>query len=1665
MRFSIPLSFLFCVLTWTCVSGENAFRAGIASVDISPQKFPVRVNGGFTSREAGKLLDTLEAKALALDDGKMRIVIVLVDSCMLPRTLIDEAKELAAKTTKIPTENMLVAATHTHSAPSAMGCLGTPPDDVYPQLLPGKISQVIENAVAALQPAKVGWGSVQAPEYTNCRRWIRRFDKLLTDPFGEKNVKANMHPGYLSPDAIGPSGPVDSELGILSVQTADGKPLALLANYSMHYFGAGMLSSDYFGRFAKEVARRIAPQQDANSFLVIMSQGTSGDLYWADYSKPAKSLGMDEYAAAMAAKAQAVYEKIKHQDSLTLAMREAKLTLGFRLADEKRMAWAKSVVAGLNGRLPKTIPEVYAHEQIFLAERPTAELKLQAVRIGDMAFTAIPNEVYSITGLKLKAQSPLKPTFNIELANGSEGYIPPPEQHTLGGYTTWPARTAGLEVQAEPRIVEALLKLLEDVSGKPRQKLIDTHGAYAENVLKAKPLAYYRLNEISLPQALDASGNGRHAQYEEKIALYLSGPDSAAFSGEAVNRAPHFAGGRLRAPAKPGGKYSVSFWLWNGLPKDVRDVAGYAFSYGADKAAQAPGDHLAIGGKAIAGGKVLFFNGDTLNQVLEGKTEIPLKTWVHVALVRDGKNVIVYLNGKPEITGEAASSVPAEGAEFFFGGRNDHLFDWEGKLDEAAIFDRVLSADEVAAQFAASGMPGIAAAPEAAPKTPAQNLKAPTPQEALAALRVKDGFEVQLVAAEPLTLDPVAFDWGPDGRLWVAEMADYPLGMDGKMKPGGRIRVLEDTNGDGVYDKSTLFMDDVRMPTGIMVWRGGVLVSAAPEIIFASDTNGDGKADERKVLYSGFKEGNPQLRVNALRWGLDGWVYCANGWSNGTVKSAATGESVDISGRDLRIQPDTGRMETISGVTQFGRERDDFDHWFGVNNSFPVWHYVLNERYAKRNPHVPALDPIKQLVLPRNPKIFPIAPPEKRYHSFNEAGRFTSACSTMIYRDEFLFPASADMHAFTCEPFHSLMHHEILRHDGVSFSAQRPDDEKESEFLASSSRWFKPVMVRMGPDGALWVADMCRLMIEHPEWLPAEGKAEMAPIYRAGEDTGRIFRIVPKNAARRAIPNLSALTPAQLTARLSSANGFERDLVQRMLLWRADKMVEPELAKIARSGERPASRAQALWTLHCLGETPADVLIAALSDASPAVREQAVRIAEFHGEKADVRGAALKLAGDPDAKVRLQLAWTAGTWKEAEAGKALASIALRDVSDKYITAAVLSSAVPHCAALSSELLAAGPAGQAYFEPLLNTALATQQREALAVLLRGALAAPEKSAQMNALSVLLEAIRRRGASLEKLRSSAADALTTELEKISAIRENARTLAAASDTEASLRAAAVRLLGYDNEQRESAAEILKPLLAPQTPTDLQLAAVKSLARLGGERVPENLLGGWNTYGPSLRSAIADELLSRDEWALALLKSIEAKKVAAMELDAQRRERLLKHKTAAIKDQAKKLFAATVNEDRQKVVDAFTPALKLTPNRDNGVKIFARACIACHKLDGVGQEIGPDLRSVAAHAPEKLLASILDPSRAIEPGYMAFACVLNSGEQVYGLITAESGASISMKLADNTMRSILRSEIKVLRGTNVSLMPEGLEAGLSQQDIADLIHYLRTPTTTKN
>jgi putative membrane-bound dehydrogenase-like protein len=940
---------------------------------------------------------------------------------------------------------------------------------------------------------------------------------------------------------------------------------------------------------------------------------------------------------------------------------------------------------------------------------------------------------------------------------------------------------------------------------------------------------------------------------------------------------------------------------------------------------------------------------------------------------------------------------------------------------------------------------------------------AKTPAAALAAMRPRPGFVVELMAAEPLVQNPIAFAWGADGKLWVVEMGDYPLGVDGKGKAGGRVKFLESTRGDGKYDKATLFLDGLHFPTGVLPWGKGIMVACAPEIFYAEDTDGDGRADVRRPLYTGFVEGNPQHRVNGLVWGLDNWVYVANGDSGGRVRSVKTGTVLDIRGRDLRIRPDDGALDVQIGQTQYGRGRDDWGDWFGCNNSNPLWHFALADQYLRRNPHYAPPDPrVSVSVTPGASRVYPVSRTLPRFNDPGAANHFTSACSGIIYRDELFGPAFAG-NSFVSEPVHNLIHREIVAPRGSTVTSHRAADEQRSEFLASSDNWFRPTMIQTGPDGALWVSDMYRQVIEHPEWIPKDWQKRLD--LRAGHDKGRIYRIYPVGAALRAVPRLDRLDTAGLVAALDHPNGWQRDTAQRLLVHRRDPGAGPLLEKLAMTSPRPLARLHALCTLDGLQAVTAPLLLRALRDPHPGVRRHAVRLSEPLLAHAPELGAELlKRVSDADAQVRLQLAYSLGQWPDARAGRALAQLALEAGDDRYLGAAVMSSVNAHN--LEDVLLGVlsrsghAPPG-ALVDQLAHLAEAFNSPHALAVLLN-AVATPRNGSyavwQFNAVASLLDTLDQQNSSLPQLRRTSSDELHVAIDRLGTLFAFARKTIGDGHAPQSTRLAVIRLLGRGLDRQGEDVIGLAGLLVPQVPDDLQAAAVTALGRLANAHVPDILLRGWKTYSPRLRARVFEVLFRREDWLKAVLHALQTKEILPAEIDAPRRQRLLEHKTAAIRDQAGRLLAGAVNHDRQKVIDAYRGALTLPADARRGGAVFARICAACHILGSVGHAVGPDLASVGDKSPEGLLTAILDPNRAVEARYLNYSAITKNGLTLTGVVETETSTSVTLVEPEGKRHVLLRAELEELICTGRSAMPEGLEKDVQPQDLADLIAHIR-------
>ena len=950
-----------------------------------------------------------------------------------------------------------------------------------------------------------------------------------------------------------------------------------------------------------------------------------------------------------------------------------------------------------------------------------------------------------------------------------------------------------------------------------------------------------------------------------------------------------------------------------------------------------------------------------------------------------------------------------------------------------------------------------------------------SPKDELATFKVAKGFTVQLAASEPDIVDPVAMCFDEKGRLFVCEMRGYPNGGVGTGKETrGRIKCLEDRDGDGIFETSHIFAEGLRFPMGITPYKNGFLVAVAPDLLYLEDTDGDGKADKTTVLYTGFNLANIQQMVNGLQWGLDNWIYGSAGNDGGTITSGEKSDTppVSLRGRGLRFQPwRPASLEPTSGGGQYGITADDYQHWFTATNSEHLKQIVLPDHYLRRNPYLPVS--AVTINIPEHgaaAKVFRISPFEpwrverttRRVNSPDAkrlpptelvpGGFITSACSPLIYTAN-LFPEAYRGNNFVCDPANNLIHREVLLGKGSVFSAKRVDPD--SEFLASTDNWFRPVHLSIGPDGALYVLDFYREAIETPLSLPDDIKKTMNLESRG---RGRIWRIAPEGFKPSKLPDVSKFTTAQLAEEMLRSNSTRRLTAQRLIVENQPKNAGPSLRlALAKSSGKPG-RANLLWTLHGLGQLTADDMVPAFDDPIPGMREQALRLAEgFFATSPELRSRAAKLIDDPEPRVRFQLAFSAGALPPEEAAKLLAAILEKDSSDPWTQTAALSSASKCSYALIETSIARN--GNATVLAKLAAMTGAKGDEAEIVRLLNLIAEGKGGAV--AATALLDGLgqgtRNGKKPITAWWANPSAGAESVIAKLRGRFEQAAMLVKEDSAAVADRTAAAGLLALG--PFELAGPALAEVLVPTSSSDLQLTAVRSLAAHTDPKVGGLLLDKWSGYGPALRREVLDSLLARPDRVLKLLDAIEKKQVSPSELDPARIAILKAHPTAAVRTRAAVILKASANADRAKIVKEYAGVLDLKGDAEKGRGVFKNTCAACHKLDGVGFEVGPNLLAALPNkSGEDLLVSLLDPNREVDPRYVNYQAVAADGRILLGIVATETPTSITLKRADGVEDTILRKDLESLRSTKLSLMPDELEKKLTKQDVADLFAYLK-------
>lgn len=967
---------------------------------------------------------------------------------------------------------------------------------------------------------------------------------------------------------------------------------------------------------------------------------------------------------------------------------------------------------------------------------------------------------------------------------------------------------------------------------------------------------------------------------------------------------------------------------------------------------------------------------------------------------------------------------------------------------------------------------------------PLPRLSAVEPAKAEKTFVCRDGFQMQLLAAEPLVTDPVAAVYDENGLLYVVEMNDYPYTdktthqpwKDNTTdKPIGKIRVLEDTNGDGKFDKSYIFAENLSWPTGIACWKGGVFVTATPDIWYFKDTNGDNKADVQKKVFTGFRKYNVQAVMNNPIWGLDNKLYVAGSGNGGKVVPGenANAQPITISRNDYRIDPATEKFELIAGGARFGNTFDNYGNRFICNIRNPAQQIVLENRYFARNPFLPVPSALFDSRVPGdNLPIYRISPVEpwreeraQRWivdpaqkktprSELSGGGVFTSSSGITIYRGD-AYGTNYEGQAFLGEVANNVIHRQKLTAQGVVFKAVAADDK--AEFVASTDTWFRPVNLVNAPDGTLHVLDMYREVIEHPWSIPEDILAKID--LESGRDRGRIYRLAPPNfKAKNAKPQLGKASVAELVSHLDNPSSWWRETAQRLLVERQDKTAIEPLQKLVQASRTPLGRIHALWTLQGLHAITETDLLRGLADESPRVREQAVKLAEGQlPASKTLFDKVAALAADTDARVRFQVALSVSE-AGAKAAPILTRIAFKDKADPWIRAAVCSATPDTCAQMlatlvQTEQFATQDDGPQWIRQLAFIVGAQNKVENLNLILMayGHLPYCKCEANGTVIAGLGEGLRQTG---KNFRTAFANPEAIGAQKIDTILVTANATATTAAAELKDRLSSIQVLAFD--EFTNAQPVLQKLLDAREPQEIQLATVKALNGFNKPEVATLLIAPWKNLTPAVREEVLGALFSRKERLKPLLQAITDGTIAASQISATRKTTLLTHADPALKELASKVFGQELGS-RKDVSEKYKVALSMKGDRLKGEKIFDSNCMACHRLGGKGVELGPNLETVKQWEPEKILMNILEPNREVAPNHVAYEIELKDGSTLSGLIAEETASSITLKRAETAAETILRSNIAQISSSGLSIMPEGLEANIPPQEMADLLSYL--------
>lgn len=922
--------------------------------------------------------------------------------------------------------------------------------------------------------------------------------------------------------------------------------------------------------------------------------------------------------------------------------------------------------------------------------------------------------------------------------------------------------------------------------------------------------------------------------------------------------------------------------------------------------------------------------------------------------------------------------------------------------------------------------------------------------------RIKAGFRIELVAAEPMVVAPAAMAFDENGRLLVAELRDYPDGQNLSPHPG-RIRLLDSSRQDGTYDVSTVYAENLAWPSALACWDGGIFVATTPDIVYVKAPQQEGNPEIRKTVASGFGAGAPfrqEAVLNSFAWGLDNRIYAATANLGGLAFSPAAPANapVTMNGCDLAFNPQTYLLEPVAGPSQSGLSVDNQGRRFGCSAGRPLTQALWEPQYRLRNPFFAkpaalwdAADPAT-VIYRFNPAAtnLPARASNRSATALAQTiplvpGWLTNAKGCVVYRGG-AFPAGYMQNVFIPDPADHLIHRVVLSQNGLTTVAERAPDEAVGEFLLSRDPAFQPVQVVNGPEGGLYIAD-----------------------FHGGGGQGRIYRILPAGFKPPKPVRLGAATTRELIQALAHADGWRSDSAARLLCQRRDPAAAALLETACQNAGEPLVRLRALHVLATLGGLSENALLFALQDSDPRVREHAVRLSEpllRNNEFAPVFWNQLEgLAGDPSPQVRYQLALSLGESRRPERVRALARLVQTDPADLRLRAAVLSSLSDGAgnlfAALARNAAFRGiPAGEGFLRQLAQMMGVKGRLDEVTQGLDFLNANDSDLGPRLTLTLLYDL----GDGLNRTRSSLM--LVDPQYRLNRFFDGAANGLFNDDADPSLRLAAINLLQYSNFIVTNVEDMCLLLLGSGQTEAVQTAAIRALAQIDTPRTATNLLARWPVLSPALRQEAVARLLEREQRVSLILARLEAGAIRTSEVPMAQVNLLRFHPTPSVRERALGLFGP-LELQRPEAMAQFQSAIQTGGNAAHGRQLFSARCAGCHQPASDGKALGPALMGARTRGREKLLAAIVEPNALPRPDYQTCVLETQSGEDYIGILDDENPTTVALRRPGALPTVWPRSNQYGLRAQSWSLMPDDLTRDYSVQDMADLLDYLMTGT----